>query len=80
MRQRLAQGAVDIHRRRWGRGIGAADAAMRAEGMKVLGDVIGIVTRHHGPGGMLARTLSVGGAVGWVVALFAVYLVLYLLG
>ena len=35
--------------------------------------------RHLGPGGLLARTVSTGGAVIWVIILLAVYLLLFLL-
>jgi len=79
---------AEVAYRRWGkclvrcagRAIARTDAAMRAEGMKVLGEVIGMVSRGHGLTGPMARTMNVGGAVWWVVALFVVYLVLYLLG
>jgi len=37
------------------------------------------VFRHHGPKGMLAKTITVGSMVQWMVALLGVYLVLYLI-
>ena len=37
-----------------------------------------LVFRHHGPAGVLARTLSAGNMMLWVVALLGAYLILFL--
>jgi len=36
-----------------------------------------VIFRHHGPNGMLARSMTASGMVIWVAILLAVYLALY---
>ncbi|MEQ8515245.1 MAG: hypothetical protein RIC38_06540, partial [Chromatocurvus sp.] len=57
-----------------------ADASLRASGRLVLLRVAQLVNRHHSPGGLLARTWATGSAVFWVVAILAVYLLLFAIG
>ncbi|TCO72726.1 Na(+)/H(+) antiporter subunit D [Chromatocurvus halotolerans] len=56
------------------------DAGMRSSGRLVLVRAAQLVNRHHSPGGFLARTWSTGSAVFWVVAILAVYLLLFAVG
>lgn len=56
------------------------DAGMRISGRLVLMRAAQLVNRHHSPGGFLARTWSTGSAVFWVVAILAVYLLLFAVG
>lgn len=56
------------------------DAQMRRSGRLVLVRAAQLVNRHHSPGGFLARTWSTGSAVFWVVAILAVYLLLFAVG
>lgn len=56
------------------------DAGMRSSGRLVLIRAAQLVNRHHSPGGFLARTWSTGSAVFWVVAILAVYLLLFAVG
>lgn len=56
------------------------DAGMRASGRLALVRAAQLVNRHHSPGGFLARTWSTGSAVFWVVAILAVYLLLFAVG
>ena len=51
-----------------------ANAALRNAVNTLLNRVIGYVSRHHGPDGILARTWPTGSVVTWVVVLLAVYL------
>ena len=43
---------------------------------QVIGSFIGWVTRTHGPGGLLAKTVSAGNQALWVVVLLGLYLIL----
>ncbi len=56
------------------------DTEMRASGRLVLVRAAQLVNRHHSPGGFLARTWSTGSAVFWVVAILAIYLLLFAVG
>ncbi len=46
---------------------------------RVLSTGHGIIFRHHGPTGMLARSMTASGMVIWVAVLLAVYLLVYFL-
>jgi multicomponent Na+:H+ antiporter subunit D len=56
--------------------ISGALAAVEAVARTRIEAVIQVIARHHGPTGVLARSLHVGTMVSWVVALLAIYLVL----
>lgn len=60
-----------------GRMIGAADRALRAAVRAVLARLLHYIHRHHGPDGVMARTVSAGSMVFWVVFLLAGYLIAY---
>ena len=60
--------------------VARADSALRESSRLLLIRVAQVVNRHHGPGGLLARTWSTGTAVFWVVAILAVYLLLFAIG
>jgi len=45
--------------------------------LKLLSAGHGLIFRHHGPNGMLARSMTASGMVIWVAVLLAVYLVVY---
>ena len=74
--RRLAPSAVN----RVASAIARWDTEMRASGRLVLARTAQLVNRHHSPGGFLARTSSTGSAVFWVVAILAVYLLLFAVG
>jgi multicomponent Na+:H+ antiporter subunit D len=58
---------------------GAARTSLAESGLRMVRAVIGMVQTHHGPGGTLYRTWALSSAVLWVVALLALYLLLYYL-
>ncbi|MFN2328908.1 MAG: Na(+)/H(+) antiporter subunit D [Chromatocurvus sp.] len=74
--RRLAPSAVN----RVASAIARWDTEMRASGRLVLAHTAQLINRHHSPGGFLARTSSTGSAVFWVVAILAVYLLLFAVG
>ena len=49
----------------------------RAAGRQCLTALLGFVTRHHGPRGILARTWPTGSTVLWVSILLVVYLIYF---
>ncbi len=55
------------------------DRGFRRSAVALVRHAIAGVFRHHGPEGVLARTIHAGNMVMWVVVLLAVYLVLYFL-
>jgi multicomponent Na+:H+ antiporter subunit D len=55
------------------------DAALRAGALKRWSGVVGVLSRHHGPQGILARTWPTGSMVLWVAVLLGASLVLYYL-
>ncbi len=57
-------------------GLAPLDAGLRQGITKGVRRVIGGIGRISGPQGLLARTRTVGGMVGWVIALLVLYLVL----
>ena len=71
--------------RKLGRWVARALAEATSEAVKGLESAarvwlrgfIGLLVRHAGPEGVLARTWSVSGMVVWVVILLATYLILY---
>ncbi len=60
--------------------VARSDESLRASGRLALLRVAQLVNRHHSPGGLLARTWATGSAVFWVVAILAVYLLLFAIG
>ena len=58
---------------------GPLDRGVRRGGVALVRRAIAGVFRHHGPEGVLARTIHAGNMVMWVVVLLAAYLVLYFL-
>ncbi len=54
------------------------DQALRQAFLSAVDRVIAGVFRHHGPQGVLARSLQAGSMVFWVIVLLGAYLVLYL--
>lgn len=74
--RRLAPSAIN----RVASAIARWDTEMRASGRLALVRAAQVVNRHHSPGGFLARTWSTGSAVFWVVAILAVYLLLFAIG
>jgi multicomponent Na+:H+ antiporter subunit D len=63
------------------RGLAAAfaplDGGVRALALNGVGRVLANLNRHHGPEGLLARTIPTGFTVLWVAILLAGYLLLY---
>lgn len=55
------------------------DAAVRAGILRRWSGVVGALSRHHGPQGILARTWPTGSMVLWVAVLLGASLVLYYL-
>jgi multicomponent Na+:H+ antiporter subunit D len=55
----------------------AADHRLRHAARGTIVTIINQVRRHHGPAGALARTVSAGNMVFWVVVVLASYLLLY---
>lgn len=74
--RRLAPSAIN----RVASAIARWDTEMRVSGRLALVRAAQVVNRHHSPGGFLARTWSTGSAVFWVVAILAVYLLLFAIG
>lgn len=60
-----------------GRTIAAVDGALRGGARTALARLLRLVHRHHGPAGVLARTVSAGSMVFWVVFMLAGYLIAY---
>ncbi|MDP6803747.1 MAG: Na(+)/H(+) antiporter subunit D [Rhodospirillales bacterium] len=52
------------------------DASLRQAAVEGARHAVGLVRRQSGPLGLLARTRTVGGMVGWVIALLVLYLIL----
>jgi len=50
-----------------------------ATGRAILGRIVGLVERHHGGEGVLARTWTTGGMALWVAVLLGAYLAVYYL-
>jgi len=50
-----------------------------AMGRAILGRIVGLVERHHGSEGVLARTWTTGGMALWVAVLLGAYLAVYYL-
>lgn len=48
-------------------------------GRQLVESLVRTIERHHGPGGVLVRTWALSGATLWVIALLALYLLLYYL-
>jgi multicomponent Na+:H+ antiporter subunit D len=59
--------------------VGPIDTGLRQAVRRRLGAVAGLLWRHHGPHGVLARTWPTGSMVLWVAVLLGMYLVLYYL-
>jgi multicomponent Na+:H+ antiporter subunit D len=59
---------------------GPIDQGAREGVLRAFRRVVGQIYRHHGPAGALARTVSAGNMVFWVVAMLAGYLVISLSG
>ncbi len=57
---------------------GPLDQALRRVCLSAVDRCIAGVFRHHGPEGVLARSLQAGSMVFWVIVLLGAYLVLYL--
>ncbi len=57
--------------------IAKVDGAVRQGIRDALARLLHLVHRHHGPGGVLARTVSAGSMVFWVVFMLAGYLIAY---
>lgn len=57
--------------------MGTIDRALREGARAALSHLLHIIHRHHGPAGMLARTVSAGSMVFWVVFVLAGYLIAY---
>lgn len=55
-----------------------ANRALRSAAGRLFSWILGYISRHHGPQGILARTWPTGSVVTWVVVLLAVYLSLSL--
>lgn len=55
----------------------AADRAARDAVRAMVGRLLHLVHRHHGPDGVLAKTVSAGSMVFWVVFVLAGYLIAY---
>jgi multicomponent Na+:H+ antiporter subunit D len=55
-----------------------ANRALRSAAQRLFSSILGYISRHHGPEGILARTWPTGSVVTWVVVLLAVYLSLSL--
>lgn len=53
--------------------------ALENMGRRKLDEFLDIVFRHHGPTGMLARSMTASGMVIWVAVLLALYLLVYFL-
>jgi multicomponent Na+:H+ antiporter subunit D len=62
------------------RTFGPLDRRIRGAGLDALRGVLDQIYRHYGPAGALARSVSVGNMVLWVVIMLAGYLVLSLTG
>ena len=72
-----------VYRRLMPRAVGRAvatfaplDASFRRSAAVGIERLIGLAARSSGPRGLLARTRTVGGMVGWVIALLVLYLIL----
>jgi multicomponent Na+:H+ antiporter subunit D len=63
-----------------GGAIAASDRGLRSAARLALLRLGHWINRHHGPGGVLARTWATGSAVFWVVAILAVYLLFFVIG
>jgi len=59
------------------RTFGPMDRAFRAGFIRRLDNFIAAVFRHHGPGGVLARSWPTGSTVLWVAVLLALYMIFY---
>ena len=59
--------------------VGPIDTGLRQAVRRRLRAVAGLLWRHHGPHGVLARTWPTGSMVLWVAVLLGMYLVLYYL-
>lgn len=62
------------------RTFGPLDRRIRGAALDALGGVIDQIYRHYGPYGALARSVSVGNMVFWVMVMLAGYLVISLTG
>lgn len=56
---------------------GPLDQAFRVGFIRRLDDFIATVFRHHGPGGVLAKSWPTGSTVLWVAVLLALYVIFY---
>ena len=72
--RKLLPGAVRFLMRTFG----PLDHRLREVALRWFRRVIDQIYRHHGPGGALARSVSAGNMVFWVVAMLAGYLVISL--
>ncbi len=64
---------------RWAGGVIAkTDRIVRGEAMKIIGDILAAVRRHHGPGGILSDSAAAGSMVLVVVALLFVFAGLFM--
>jgi Formate hydrogenlyase subunit 3/Multisubunit Na+/H+ antiporter, MnhD subunit len=60
-----------------GGAIASADCKLRHAAVGTFAAIVHQVRRHHGPDGLLARTVSAGSMVFWVVFVLAGYLIVY---
>ena len=60
-------------------GLSAARRSAAAAASRLFDRFMGLVFRYHGPEGVLARTVPIGGSALWVLVLLAVFLIVYYL-